>query len=214
MTAATILIVDDHPMMMLGLSELVADAPDLEVCAKAAHAEEAARLFSQLHPDLVIVDLSLPGESGLSLIGRLKALDSRTRILVLSMHDELLYAERALEAGAMGYVNKSVHSGELLAAIRRVVSGKRYLSQELEERMLARSSGGSRAARSGIESLSARELEVLEWIGRGLRTGEIAERLQLSVKTVERHRENLKDKLGLKSASELVRVALSRTEKP
>lgn len=208
-STARILIVDDHPMMRRGVADLLADEPDLTVCSEAGDAEEALRLFAEHRPDLVIVDLALPGEGGLRLIQRLKALNSRVKLLVLSMHDEVLYAERALRAGAGGYVKKSAHSDELLDAIRRVLKGSMYVSQELNERIVARMTGEHAAQKSGIEALTTRELEILELIGQGLRTGEIAARLLLSVKTVERHRENIKAKLGLKSASELIRFAMN-----
>jgi DNA-binding NarL/FixJ family response regulator len=206
---ARILIVDDHPVVRNGLRMLIDDEPDLIVCGEAGDADEAIRALDAKKPDLVIVDLSLKGSSGLELIKRIKSRNSASKMLVSSMFDESLYAERVLNAGALGYVSKQEAMEKVIEAIRCVLSGRVYLSTAMSDRMLHRLARDQKAIeRSPVETLSDRELEVFEMIGRGRTTAEIANQLHLSVKTVETHREKVKAKLGLKSAAELYQYAV------
>jgi DNA-binding NarL/FixJ family response regulator len=206
---ARILIVDDHPVVRSGLRMLIDDEPDLFVCGEAGDADEAIRALDAKHPDLVIVDLSLKGSSGLELIKRIKSRNSDSKMLVSSMFDESLYAERVLNAGALGYVSKQEAMEKVIEAIRCVLSGRVYLSAAMSDRMLHRIARDHQAPqRSSVESLSDRELEVFEMIGRGRTTAEIAAQLHLSVKTVETHREKIKAKLSLKTAAELYQHAV------
>lgn len=208
-TRARILIVDDHPVVRNGLRMLIDDEPDLIVCGEAGDADEAIRVLDAKKPDLVIVDLSLKGSSGLELIKRIKSRTVTSKMLVSSMFDESLYAERVLNAGALGYVSKQEAMEKVVEAIRCVLSGRVYLSAAMSDRMLHRLARDQKAPeRSPVESLSDRELEVFELIGRGRTTAEIANQLHLSVKTVETHREKVKAKLGLKSAAELYQYAV------
>jgi DNA-binding NarL/FixJ family response regulator len=204
-----ILIVDDHPVVRRGLRMLIDDEPDLFVCGEAGDADEAIRALDAKKPDLVIVDLSLKESSGLELIKRIKSRNSAAKMLVSSMFDESLYAERVLNAGALGYVNKQEAMEKVIEAIRCVLSGRVYLSAAMSDRMLHRLARDHQAIeRSPVETLSDRELEVFEMIGRGRTTAEIAGQLHLSVKTVETHREKVKAKLGLKTAAELYQHAV------
>ena len=192
---ARILIVDDHPVVRSGLRMLIDDEPDLFVCGEAGDADEAIRVLDAQKPDLVIVDLSLKGSSGLELIKRIKSRESGSKMLVSSMFDESLYAERVLNAGALGYVSKQEAMEKVIEAIRCVLSGRVYLSAAMSDRMLHRLTRDHQVPeRSPVETLSDRELEVFEAIGRGRTTGEIAAHLHLSVKTVETHREKIKAK--------------------
>jgi len=202
---ARILIIDDHPIVRRGLAELIRDQPDLEVCGEAADATNAITLVAETDPDLVIVDISLAGTNGIEFIKLIKAKDPGRRMLVASMHDEVVYAERALRAGALGYVTKEAASHEIIRAIRDVLAGHIYLSRRASEAALRRIVTGAGGSGSPVAGLSDRELEVMEQIGRGVTTRQIAERLHLSVKTVETHRERIKTKLGLRNATELVR---------
>ncbi len=209
-----ILIVDDHPLVRKGLALTLEAEPDLEVCAQAASAEEALSLLDKVQPDLAIVDISLPGMSGLELIKHLQAWKQHLPVLVISRHDEALYAERAIRAGARGYVMKVEAVEVIVKAVRRVLAGGLYVSEELSERLLLSMTGHRRAleTRSPVELLSDRELEVFELTGRGLTTREIAERLHLSVKTVESYRARIKAKLGLRTAAELMQHAVQWVE--
>ena len=208
-----ILIVDDHPLMRKGLALALNAEIDLTVCGQVANAEEALGALEELDPDLAIVDISLPGMSGLELIKHMQALRPEMRTLVVSRHDEALYAERAIRAGARGYVMK-LEAGEMIVkAVRRVLGGGIYVSEEINERLLlALAAGRPKMAESPLELLSDRELEVFELTGRGRGTREIAERLYLSVKTVESYRARIKDKLNLKSAAELMQHAVQWVE--
>jgi DNA-binding NarL/FixJ family response regulator len=204
-----ILIVDDHPVVRRGLRMLIDDEPDLFVCGEASDADEAIRVLDAKKPDLVIVDLSLKESSGLELIKRIKSRNAAAKMLVSSMFDESLYAERVLNAGALGYVSKQEAMEKVIEAIRCVLSGRVYLSAAMSDRMLHRLARDHQATqRSPVETLSDRELEVFEMIGRGRTTAEIAGQLHLSVKTVETHREKVKAKLGLKTAAELYQHAV------
>jgi DNA-binding NarL/FixJ family response regulator len=205
---ARILIVDDHPLVRSGLKLLIDCEPDLAVCGEAASAAEALRLLDNQKPDLLIVDLSLKDSSGLELIKRIKSRNSDVKMLVSSMFEEDLYAERVLSAGALGYVHKQEGMERVIEAIRCVLSGRVWLSTAMSDRMLRRMTASQPVvAESPVHALSDRELEVFEQIGRGKATKDIARQLHLSIKTVETHREKIKAKLGLKSAVELSRAA-------
>lgn len=207
-----VMLVDDHPLVRHGLAQLIDDEPDMTVCAQAANAQEALRAVDSSSPDLVIIDISLGdggGGNGLELVKQIRSRHARIQTLVLSMHDESLFAERALRAGARGYVSKQQAMDTVVDAIRQVVEGKIYLSSQMTDRMLHRAVGKEEALEhSPIENLSDRELEVFEFIGQGLTTRQIANRMQLSPKTVETYRENIKTKLNLSNASELTRHAV------
>lgn len=208
-----ILIVDDHPMMRDGLAALITAQPDLAVCAQAADAGEAQQAVEAHRPDLVIMDISLPGKSGLEAIKDLQALQPGLAILVLSMHDEALYAERVLRAGARGYVMKQEGGKRIMDAIRAVLEGKVFVSEKMSARIMDAFTG-RRAAEAGstVENLSDREFEVFQLIGQGRSTKEIADQLHLSVKTVEVHRVNIKAKLKLATSPELVHFAVRWVE--
>jgi len=204
-----ILIVDDHPMMRQGLSQLIASEPDLTVCCEADTARQAFDAIARGKPDLALVDISLPDKSGLELIKDLHAMYPELSVLVVSMHDESLYAERVLRAGGRGYVMKQEGGRKLMDAIRHVLSGQIYVSEKMSSRILETFSGGRRdASGSPVARLTDREFEVFQLIGQGKGTREIAEHLHLSVKTVEVHRANIKQKLGITSATDLVRFAV------
>ncbi len=204
---AKILIVDDHPLVRAGFAQLISDSPDLEVCGEAGNMPDALILIDNLKPDLAIIDLSLADSSGLDLIEHIKARESHTLMLVASMHDESLYAERVLAAGARGYINKQEAPDKITQAIRQVLNGKIYLSADMTERMLTSMVTGPTQKRD-IEALSNRELQVFEMIGQGLASGKIADCLSLSIKTIETHQAHIKKKLGLSSAHELAHRAI------
>ena len=189
-----ILIVDDHPLVRTGFAQLIGDCPDLEVCCEAADMAEALRLIDSNPPDLAIIDLSLAGGSGLDLIERVKSRNPNILMLVASMHDEALYAERVLAAGARGYINKQEAQESIIRAIRQVLAGKVYLSEAMTDRLL---SGlvDVRDEKRDIERLSNRELQVFELIGQGVPVSQIASQLNLSIKTIETHQAHIKKKL-------------------
>ncbi len=204
-----IFVVDDHPIVRHGLKQLIEQESDLLVCGDAETPAEALKAISSLKPDLAIVDLSLKEGSGLTLIKDLKVRHPKLPILVLSMLDETLYAERVLRAGARGYVTKTGASENLLVAIRRVLDGEIYLSEKIANRMLHKLAGAGVATDgSVVDVLSDRELEVFQLTGRGLRTRQVAEKLHLSVKTIETYREKIKWKLQLEDAGELLQHAI------
>jgi len=202
-----ILIVDDHPLVRSGFAQLIGDCPDLEVCCEAADMAEALRLIDSDSPDLAIIDLSLAGGSGLDLIERIKSRNQNILMLVASMHDETLYAERVLAAGARGYINKQEAQENIVRAIRQVLAGKVYLSEAMTERML-NGLVDVRDEKRDIERLSNRELQVFELIGQGVPVSQIASQLNLSIKTIETHQAHIKKKLGLESAHELNQRAI------
>ena len=202
-----ILIVDDHPLVRAGLAQLIGDCPDLEVCAEAADMAEALKQIDSTNPDLAIIDLSLAGGSGLDLIEHIKSRNRNILMLVASMHDEMLYAERVLAAGARGYINKQEAQDSIIRAIRQVLSGKVYLSEAMTERMLNGMVDAGPEKRD-IDSLSNRELQVFELIGQGVPSSQIASQLNLSIKTIETHQAHIKRKLGLGSAHELNQRAI------
>lgn len=205
---ARILVVDDHPMMRSGLIRLLDQQPDLVCCGEAGSVSEGHQAVGRLKPDLVILDLLLKGGDGLDLAKSLRAQFPAVRILILSQYEAPLYIERALRAGAMGYVVKDQAAEELLTAIRTVLGGEVYLTRAMASRLLHTFVGATtNAARSGISQLTDRELHVLQLLGAGMSTREIAQELKLSFKTVETHRENIKRKLNLRGAAELVHYA-------
>ncbi len=208
MQPARIFIVDDHPLVRSGFHQLIAGEPDLSVCCEAGTVAEALEQLAVHDPDLAIVDISLPDGNGLELIKRMRARAPWVRVLVASMHDEDLLAERALRAGAMGYINKQEAAAMVIGAIRQILKGKIYVSEHVTERLRGVADTGEEPHSSPVEFLSNRELEVFDLIGRGLGTGDIAERLHLSVKTIETYRANIKKKLKLRSAAELSRSAI------
>ncbi len=202
-----ILVIDDHPIVRRGLRQLFDDEPDLEVVGEAEDSTEALEQLKAVEPDLAIVDLSLKRGHGLELIPQIKAKHGRVKMLVSSMHDESLFAERVLRAGALGYISKQESPTELIKAIRQVLRGEIYLSVRMSNRLLGRIVGGETLENDPIGRLSDRELQVFELIGQGLRTKQIAQELDLSPKTIEAHRENIKTKLNLKSGAEMSRHA-------
>ena len=208
-----ILIVDDHPLMRKGLALSIDAEPDLSVVSQAEDAEQAMEAIDEAAPDLAIVDISLPGMSGLELLKHMQALRPELLVLVVSRHDEALYAERAIRAGARGYVMKLEAADVIVKAIRRVLNGGIYVSDEINERLLLGIARGRESlAKSPLEVLSDRELEVFELTGRGRSTREIAEKLHLSIKTVESYRARIKDKLTLSNAAELMQHAVNWVE--
>lgn len=204
-----ILLVDDHPIVRQGLTEMINSEKDLTVCGTADDLHQALDQIAALNPDLVVVDISLKGSNGIELLKNIKVRHPKMRVLMLSMHDESLYAIRALRAGASGYIMKQEATDKVLTALRQVLKGEVYLSESMEKRMMRQWVGG-RAIRSGspIEDLSDRELEVFGLIGQGHGTRQIAEELHLSIKTIESHRAHIKEKLNLKNAAELVQHAI------
>jgi len=202
-----ILIVDDHPLVRTGFAQLIGDCPDLEVCGEAGDMAEALGQIDATSPDLAIIDLSLAGGSGLDLIERIRSRNKDLLMLVASMHDEMLYAERVLAAGARGYINKQEAQDSIIRAIRQVLSGKVYLSQQMTDRLLS-GMVDSNGEKRDIDSLSNRELQVFELIGEGVSSSQIAEQLNLSIKTIETHQAHIKKKLGLGSAHELNQRAI------
>ncbi len=204
-----ILIVDDHPIVREGLAQQINREPDLEVCAEASTVSQALAAVEQHPPDLVLVDLNLPGRGGLELIRDLHAVAPKLPTLVLSMHDESVFAERVLRAGGRGYVSKEVGGDKLLEAVRRVLGGQIYVSDRVSTRLLGSLSGQSPARTvSPVEQLTDRELEVFTLIGQACETKAIARRLNMSSKTVEAHRAAIKRKLRLKTGPELTRHAV------
>ena len=205
----SVLIVDDHPIVRQGLSQLINAEADLVVCGNAATVEEALQSLGESYPDVVIVDLSLAHSDGLELIKEIRSETRHLPVLVLSMHDESMYAERLLSAGANGYIMKQAAADQLLIALRRVLAGGVYVSEHLGSSMIERIAGNDPKKTSNpIERLSNRELQVLNLIGRGKTTREVAENLTLSVKTVESHRQRIKKKLNLQTSAQLVQFAV------
>jgi DNA-binding NarL/FixJ family response regulator len=208
-----VFLVDDHPLVREGLQKLIEYEGDMTVCGEAEDAVRAYERIEQAKPDVVIVDLSLRGDSGLDLIKRLPQLERPPRALVLSMHDESHYAERALRAGAAGYVMKRETSSNIITAIRHVLAGGIFVSEAISAQMAARSAEkGSNTANPPVERLSDRELEVFLRIGQGQETRRIADELHLSLKTIQTHCAHIKEKLGLENATELMLVAVRWVE--
>ena len=210
--AKRIVIVDDHPLFRKGLEQLINSSADgFGICGEAGDAAEGMTVIRQLKPDLVIVDLSLPGANGIELIKNIRAEFQKLPVLVLSMHDESLYALRALRAGAQGYVMKQEALENVVNAIREVLAGRPYLSQEMSAKLITNFASGSNQA-NPTDKLSDRELEILELIGKGHDVHEIARALHISAKTVETHRAHIKEKLNLKNARQVTRFAVQWLE--
>lgn len=203
-----VLLVDDHAILRQGLVRLINHEADMTVCGEAEDAAKAFSAVETLKPDIVVVDISLKGSNGIELIKNLKARHADLPMLVLSMHDECLYAERALRAGSLGYIMKEEAIEQVLVAIRRVLAGEIFLSEKMKSRMLqTMAHGKGKVVTSPIEQLTDRELEVFRLIGEGHSTRQIAGELHLSIRTVEAYREYIKAKLNLKNATELVQHA-------
>lgn len=214
MAKKKIFLVDDHDVARMGLGRLIESESDLTVCGEAGDGTDALKALPKAAPDALIADLNMPEMGGLDLIKAVKQKWPKLPILVISMHDESVYAERVFAAGARGYLMKKESAAKVIPALRQVLAGKRYMSETIKEKMLDRLADGDKAeGQSPVETLSDRELEVFELIGQGLKTGEVAEKLHLSVKTVESYREQIKIKLKISSASELTQYAVewSRT---
>ncbi|MEZ6153233.1 MAG: response regulator transcription factor [Pirellulaceae bacterium] len=208
-STSRIVIIDDHPSTRDGLSMRIGIEPDLQVVGEAADVEEGIELIRRLSPHVAIVDISLKTSSGLDLLKRVRAEGLPTKLLVWSMYEDSLYAERALRAGALGYINKEHATGAIVNAIRKVLKGEVYLCEELSAKLLHRMvTGNKTAGQSPAEALSDRELQTFEWIGRGLKTADIAERMQLSPKTIETYRARIKEKLELDDMAALTRQAV------
>jgi len=204
-----LLIVDDHPIFRHGITQLIGQLRDVEICGQAENAQGALEAMRRHKPDVVLLDICMPGMNGIELIKLMLAEQPRLIILVLSMHDESLYALRALRAGAKGYVMKQQAMENALDALRKVMSGGIYVSPQFSEKLVFKAIQGSEGdLGSPVDKLSDRELEVLQLFGRGKSTRDIAETLHLSVKTIETHRAHIKEKLGFKDADEMVKFAV------
>ncbi len=206
-----VLIIDDHVMVRDGVAGLINHEVDLEVCCTASTANEGVEAVRKLKPDIVVVDITLPGKNGIEFIKDARALNPDLRILVMSMHDESLYADRVLRAGGRGYIRKQEGGDKLMEAIRRVLRGEIAVSEKVTGRLLEKFSG-RKTMDSPLEDLSDRELEVFQLIGRGLTMKEIGQELHLSPKTVEVHRASIRQKLRITSAAELISYAARWSE--
>lgn len=204
-----VFIVEDHPIFSMGMTELINQEDDLEVCGNADNIASALKAIAQLHPDLIIVDLALKGEQGIDLITEVEKSKQEIPMLVLSMYDEAIHAERCILAGARGYIMKQEASESVIEALRHILAGNIYVSCKIMNKMVAKLTGKSGAADiSATNRLTNRELEVLTLIGKGLAASEIADKLHVSPKTIGTYRERLKEKLELKHGAELVRYAV------
>jgi|SRR5579862_7270214 len=204
---ATVLLVDDHPIVRQGLTQLINQEPDLAVCGHAENANGAFSAIATQRPDIVILDISLNGPDGLDVLKEIRLTDATLPVLVLSMHDESIYAERALRAGANGYIMKQEATEKVLEAIRRIRAGEVYVSDRISKRLLRQIVNGSAPGKPPMEALTDRELAVFRLIGKGNGTREIADDLHISVKTVETYQAHIKEKLSLKNARELFQHA-------
>ncbi len=214
-TEIRVLIVDDHPIVRQGVRSILEQEPDLRIVGEADSAGDALACLAQSEVEVSLIDISLKGSDGLELIKAIRAQDLDMPILVMSMHDESLYAERVLRAGANGYLMKQEMAGRIVEAIRAILNGDIYVSEEIRQRILLGIRGGKRTDPnfSPVERLSDRELEVYRLIGQGLSTRQIAEKLHLSIKTIETYRAHIKEKLNLENATELVRHAVQWVER-
>ena len=208
MSKTKILLVDDHPLVREGLANLVHQQPDLEVCGEAASQPQALQLMAAVLPDVAIVDLSLENGSGLELMKSIKAMHPSVVMLAVSMHDESLYAERALRAGARGYLMKREAAKKVVQGIRAVLAGQLFVSEKISAMMAERFVEGRTAGASPMDLLSDRELEVFQLIGRGQSTRQIADHLHVGFKTVQAYCARIKEKLQLANATELLRAAM------
>lgn len=208
--ARRILIVDDHPIVRQGLRRLMENEDDLTVCGEAETARDARIAIKDLNPDAVIVDISLKQGDGIELVRDVRAHHATLPLLVLSMHDEAIYAERMLSAGASGYIMKQAASEQFLVSLRRVMDGGIYVSEAVGSNMIQKfASGGSYVSANPIDRLSNRELQILHMIGKGMSTRETAKSLNLSIKTIESHRQRIKRKLNLHTGAQLVQYAVN-----
>jgi DNA-binding NarL/FixJ family response regulator len=207
-----ILLVEDHQIVREGIAGLINQTPDMEICGQAANALDALKQIGTLKPDLVITDISLPGMSGIEFIKHLKALVPELPIVVLSMHDEALYAERALRAGALAFVMKKESSDEVMSAIRKARHREYHVSEKVGSGIFQKFLNSKGPVESPLAVLSDREIEVFELLGRGHGSKEIAEELHLSVKTVDTHRGHIKEKLQLRSFTEMIQRAAQWVE--
>lgn len=210
-----ILLVDDHPLMRSGLTMLLNSTADLEVCAEAGNAAEAVGMILKINPDIVVLDLGLPDRNGLEVLKDFQVMNPNLPVLVVSMHDEMLYAERTLRAGARGYVMKEAGGEKLLEAIRSVAEGRVFVSAKVSSELLGnlgRKTSANPSRDLMLDRLSDREFEIFRMLGEGHSTRIIAERLRLSPKTVDAHRANIKSKLSLKNGAALVRQAVRWNE--
>lgn len=203
-----ILLVDDHPLVREGLTNLILQQPDMEVCGEAAGEPQALELIAGVQPDVAVVDISLENGSGLELIKSVKAMHPAVAMLALSMHDESLYAERALRAGARGYLMKREAAKKVIQGIRAVLAGQLFVSEKVATLMAERFVDSGAPSASPVEQLSDRELEVFQLLGRGLSTRQIAEHLHVGFKTVQAYSARIKEKLQLANATELLRAAM------
>ncbi len=209
----SIIVVDDHPLFRKGVVQMLSSEPDLEVCAEAESSPAALDLMRRTPVDLAIVDIGLHGSAnGIELTKSIKAEHPELPVLVLSMHDEMLYADRALRAGARGYLMKREALDSVITAVRAVLSGEIYLSPTMAKRMIAEHVSGGASGKSAVDKLTDRELEVLQLIGEGTEVRDIAEKLHISAKTVEAHRGHIKEKLNLNNAREVARFAVQWVE--
>lgn len=207
-----VILVDDHPIMRHGLAQLIRAEEGLDVIGEAGNAREGLDVVGKLKPDLAVIDLTLPDKNGLELVKDIRAMHPATQCLVLSMHDETMYGERALRAGARGYVMKEEAADQLVTAIHKVLGGGLYVSETLNARMLEQVTGAARSKATGVDSLTDRELEILTMIGKGVATKLIAGQLSISARTVEAHRAHIKEKLSMTDGAALVRYAVQWVE--
>ncbi|MBA4148826.1 MAG: response regulator transcription factor [Verrucomicrobia bacterium] len=204
-----ILLIDDHPLLRNGIAQLIAQQKDLVVCGEVDDSLKALDAIELNNPEVVILDITLKKMSGIEVLKHIKVRFPKVKVLILSMHDETLYAPRALRAGASGYIMKQEAAENVITAIRKILSGEVYISERMATQMLSRMVGGrATPISSPVDLLSDRELEVFTLLGKGDGTRDIAEKLNLSVKTIESHRAHIKEKLNLKNATELVRHAV------
>lgn len=202
-----VLIVDDHPIFRAGLTSLVNLETELTVCGEANDAAQAMHALEKLHPDLVLLDMSLPGKGGLELLKDIRAIAPQTPVLIISMHDETLYAERVIKAGGRGYIMKQEGPEKIVQAIRKVLGGGISVSERIAAQILDAMSGSKGGTSSSVSTLTDREFEVYRLLGQGKEPHEIARTLHLSIKTVDTHRAHIRQKLGLRNATELIHHA-------
>jgi DNA-binding NarL/FixJ family response regulator len=202
-----VLLVDDHPIVRHGLTQLILREPDLEVSGEATNISGALRQVETDPPDVAVIDISLDGDNGIELVEEIKAKWPSVKILVSSIHDEKVFAGRALRAGAMGYICKREDLGKIVAAIHQILRGEIYLSSDMTTRLLRRAAVGQSLDRDPVETLSNRELQVFEMIGQGMTTVQIARKLDVSPKTIESHRKQIKAKMNLQNSAQLTRSA-------